>query len=47
MCNNLTWDYPSDTVGYTTGIAAELNQPRLGFALRVLPDARRDERLYR
>jgi high affinity Mn2+ porin len=25
-CANLTWDYPSDSVGYTTGISAELNQ---------------------
>jgi hypothetical protein len=24
---NPAWDYPSDTVGYTTGIAFELNQP--------------------
>ena len=24
---NPAWDYPSDTVGYTTGIAIELNQP--------------------
>ena len=24
---NVTWDYASDQVGYTTGIAAELNQP--------------------
>jgi high affinity Mn2+ porin len=23
----LTWDYPSDTIGFTTGIAFELNQP--------------------
>ncbi len=23
---NLTWDYPADTIGYTTGIALELNQ---------------------
>ena len=34
-CTNLTWDYPSDAVGYTTGISAELNQPdwalRYGF----------------
>jgi high affinity Mn2+ porin len=34
-CSNLTWDYPSDSVGYTTGISAELNQPqwtlRYGF----------------
>ncbi len=32
---NLTWDYPADPVGYTTGIAAELNQSdwtlRYGF----------------
>ena len=27
MCTNLTWDYPSDSVGYTTGLAMELNQP--------------------
>jgi high affinity Mn2+ porin len=25
---NATWDYPMDTVGYTTGIAVELNQPK-------------------
>jgi high affinity Mn2+ porin len=24
---NLTWDYPADSVGYTTGLAVELNQP--------------------
>jgi high affinity Mn2+ porin len=34
-CSNLTWDYPSDSVGFTTGLAAELNQPdwtlRYGF----------------
>jgi high affinity Mn2+ porin len=29
---NLTWDYGQDTVGYTTGFAAELNQPK--WALR-------------
>lgn len=32
---NAAWDYPMDTVGYTTGIAAELNRPdwalRYGF----------------
>ena len=27
MCANLAWDYPSDSVGYTTGLALELNQP--------------------
>jgi len=28
MQTNLAWDFPSDSVGYTTGIAVELNQPR-------------------
>ena len=23
---NITWDYPADQVGFTTGIAAELNE---------------------
>lgn len=32
MIGNLAWDYPADTVGYTTGIAVELNQPK--WALR-------------
>jgi high affinity Mn2+ porin len=35
MMGNVTWDYGQDTVGYTTGIALELNQPqwtlRYGF----------------
>ena len=31
-CNNLTWDFPSDSIGYTTGISLELNQPK--WALR-------------
>ena len=31
-CTNLTWDYPSDSIGYTTGLAVELNQPN--WALR-------------
>ena len=34
-CSMLTWDFPSDSVGYTTGISMELNQPdwalRYGF----------------
>ena len=25
---NLSWDFPADSVGYTTGLAVELNQPR-------------------
>jgi high affinity Mn2+ porin len=29
---NATWDYPADALGYTTGAAVELNQPR--WALR-------------
>ena len=32
MMGNLAWDYGQDTVGYTTGIAVELNQPN--WALR-------------
>jgi high affinity Mn2+ porin len=32
MMGNLTWDYGQDTVGYTTGVAVELNQPN--WALR-------------
>lgn len=35
MQTNLAWDFPSDSVGYTTGLAVELNQPqwtlRTGF----------------
>jgi high affinity Mn2+ porin len=35
MMGNVTWDYGQDTVGYTTGITLELNQPqwtlRYGF----------------
>ncbi len=30
--NNATWDYPADSLGYTTGVAFELNQPK--WALR-------------
>ena len=32
MITNLAWDFPADSVGYTTGLAVELNQPR--WALR-------------
>jgi high affinity Mn2+ porin len=32
MMGNLAWDYGQDTVGYTTGFAVELNQPK--WALR-------------
>jgi high affinity Mn2+ porin len=32
MTSNITWDYPQDTVGYTTGLTVELNQPQ--WALR-------------
>ena len=32
---NEAWDYPADAIGYTTGLAVELNQPqwtlRYGF----------------
>jgi high affinity Mn2+ porin len=33
--NNVAWDYPADSIGFTTGFSAELNQPnwslRYGF----------------
>jgi high affinity Mn2+ porin len=32
MMGNLPWDYGQDTIGYTTGVAVELNQPK--WALR-------------
>jgi high affinity Mn2+ porin len=32
MMGNISWDYGQDTIGYTTGIAVELNQPK--WALR-------------
>ena len=32
MMGNISWDYGQDTVGYTTGFAVELNQPK--WALR-------------
>ncbi len=32
MASNLAWDYSADPVGFTTGIAVELNQPK--WALR-------------
>jgi high affinity Mn2+ porin len=28
MMGNLAWDYGQDTIGYTTGFSAELNQPK-------------------
>jgi hypothetical protein len=32
MMGNIAWDYGQDTIGYSTGIAVELNQPK--WALR-------------
>ena len=48
----LTWDYPADTIGYTTGIAFELNQPdwalRYGwFQLPSIPNGfTSDDRIF-
>jgi Carbohydrate-selective porin, OprB family len=48
----LSWDYPADTVGFTTGIAFELNQPdwamRYGwFQLPSLPNGfTSDDRIF-
>lgn len=30
--NNVAWDYPADALGYTTGVAAVLNQPKWALA---------------
>ena len=37
--NNLTWDYPADSVGYTPGLTVELNQPKwaLRYGCFVMP----------
>src|SRR5579871_4535138 len=49
---NLTWDYPADTIGFTTGIVLELNQPdwalRYGwFQLPSLPNGfTSDDRIF-
>jgi high affinity Mn2+ porin len=32
FANNVTWDYPADSIGFTTGLSVELNQPH--WALR-------------
>ncbi len=48
----LSWDYPADTIGYTTGIAIELNQPdwtlRYGwFQLPSVPNGfTSDDRIF-
>jgi high affinity Mn2+ porin len=48
----LTWDYPADTIGFTTGLALELNQPnwalRYGwFQLPGLPNGfTSDDRIF-
>jgi high affinity Mn2+ porin len=48
----LTWDYPADTIGYTTGLALELNQPnwavRYGwFQLPSIPNGfTADDRIF-
>ena len=40
MVGNLAWDYPADSVGFTTGFAAELNQPKwsLRYGFYQMPD---------
>jgi high affinity Mn2+ porin len=49
---NLSWDFPADTIGFTTGIAIELNQPdwavRFGwFQLPGLPNGfTGDDRIF-
>lgn len=38
--NNLAWDYPADVIGFTTGLAVELNQPTwtLRYGVFQAPD---------
>jgi high affinity Mn2+ porin len=40
LVGNLAWDYPADSVGYTTGFAVELNQPKwaLRYGFFQMPD---------
>jgi hypothetical protein len=33
MMSNLAWEYGQDTIGYTTGLAVELNQPKWALGL--------------
>ena len=39
---NVGWDYPADSLGYTTGMAVELNQPKwsLRYGVFQLPNQR-------
>ena len=39
LVSNEAWDYPADAIGYDTGLAVELNQPKwtLRYALFELP----------
>jgi len=40
LMNNMAWDFPADTIGYTIGLAVELNQPdwTLRYGLFEVPD---------
>src|ERR1019366_7765942 len=42
MMGNLTWDYGQNTVGYTTGVSMELNQPKwsLRYGFFQMPRAK-------
>ena len=44
---NLTWDYPSDSVGYTTGLSVELNQPEWALRYGFFQMPGRDEWFHR
>jgi high affinity Mn2+ porin len=39
---NTAWDYPADSLGYTTGVAVEFNQPKwaLRYGVFQLPNQR-------
>ena len=40
MMGNLAWDYGQDTIGFTTGFAAELNQPKWAWRYGLFQMAR-------
>ena len=46
MITNLSWDFAADSVGYTTGLVVELNQPRWSLAVRLFPGAEHPKWLH-
>lgn len=44
LVGNEAWDFPADTLGYTTGVALELNQPKWTERYGFFSDSARRER---